>query len=58
MPPVASQCWLVPSLNMAGAEHWVVMAGGKLLDPSRRKKYGTYSEISKLGGAILVGAAA
>lgn len=46
---------IVPSLNAAGGEHWVVVSSGKVFDPSTGKKYGTYSEIPKLFGAILVG---
>jgi hypothetical protein len=46
---------VVPSLNTAGAQHWIVVAGRKVFDPSCGKKYGAYSEIPKLGGAILVG---
>ena len=46
----------VPSLNTPGGEHWIVAAGNKVLDPSRGKKYRVYSEIPKLGGALMVGA--
>lgn len=49
---------IVPSLNKAGAEHWIVVAGDKVFDPSRLEKYRTYAGIPKLGGAILVGSSA
>jgi hypothetical protein len=45
----------VPSLNSAGGEHWIVVSGGKVFDPSTGKKYAAYAEIPKLLGAILIG---
>jgi hypothetical protein len=46
---------VVPSLNKPDTQHWIVVSGDKVFDPSRLKKYQTYAEIPALGGAILVG---
>jgi hypothetical protein len=46
---------MVPSLNRPGGEHWIVVAGEEVFDPSTDRKYRSYSEISGLSDAILVG---
>jgi hypothetical protein len=45
----------VPSLNTPKGEHWIVVAGEKVFDPSAGRKYRSYSEIPALGDAILIG---
>jgi len=46
---------MVPSLNTPGGQHWIVVAGDNVFDPSTRRKYRSYSEIPGLSDAILVG---
>lgn len=46
---------MVPSLNTPGGKHWIVVAGDKVYDPSTGQKYRSYSEISGLIDAILIG---
>jgi hypothetical protein len=45
----------VPSLNRSRGEHWIVLAGEKIFDPSTSRKYQSYSEIASVSDAILVG---
>ena len=46
---------MVPSLNTPGGQHWIVVAGESVFDPSTKHKYRSYSEIPGLSDAILVG---
>jgi hypothetical protein len=46
---------MVPSLNTPGRQHWIVVAGDSVFDPSTERKYRAYSEIPGLTDAILVG---
>ena len=45
---------LVPSLNTPGGQHWIVVLGDSVFDPSTGRKYRSYSEIPALSDAILV----
>jgi len=45
----------VPSLNTPGGDHWIVVVGDKVFDPSSGRKYRSWSEIPSLSDAILVG---
>jgi len=45
----------VPSLSNNGNMHWIVVSAGKTFDPARGEKYGSFSEVAKILGAILIG---
>ena len=45
---------MVPSLNTPGGQHWIVVAGDSVFDPSTKRKYRSYSEIPGFSDAILV----
>ncbi|MBX3490881.1 hypothetical protein [Parvibaculum sp.] len=44
----------VPSINIRGAGHWLVVADGEVFDPSTKKTYRQIDEIETVQQAVLV----
>ena len=46
---------MVPSLNSPAGQHWIVVAGDSVFDPSTKRKYRSFPNIPGWVDAILVG---